>query len=150
MSTRTNIGFYENKEDELKDWKVMLYKHSDGYPKSVIPLIQEYFSKDAVQGRLNDVEYNSAWFLYYMISEHVEMMKELAKKYSHIEKDGFDLLGHGICDQNGLHGDIEYYYKLTPKNFSVYETGFDGGFEEFKLLGTFSYSEEIPESIMKL
>ena len=35
MSTRCQIGFYEDEQDMLTGFKVLLYRHSDGYPGTI-------------------------------------------------------------------------------------------------------------------
>jgi len=32
MSTRCQIGVYDRKEDDVKDFVALIYRHCDGYP----------------------------------------------------------------------------------------------------------------------
>lgn len=122
MSTRAQIGFYESVTQKIEKPEVMIYKHSDGYPNGVLPLLEEFCTKYAKSRGLSDTEYAGAWYLYALIDEHVKSMKELAKNYPSLNrnKDGHDYLGHGICKV--FHGDIEYFYRVHPNEIMVYET----------------------------
>lgn len=122
MSTRCNIGFYENKNAQLEDFSQMLYKHSDGMPEHTLPLIEEFLALKAAKGRRNDMEYLSAWLLWFLINNHVTEMRGLAKKYDSVPLDGIDLLGHGICDSSGVHGDEQYFYAIFPDRVEVYSS----------------------------
>jgi len=113
MSTRCQIQFIENGE------KITVYRHSDGYPLEngygVLPDLQEFFKWN---NRL-DLEYCVANFIYWS--------KKQYSKYS-------EFLGFGICPNNCIHGDIEYYYiiDLTELEISVYNVPYDK-FEDRKL-----------------
>lgn len=114
MSTRCQIGFYENEDIELNNPDVLVYKHSDGYPEGIMPMLVKFLRKNGAIGRRTDTEYLSAWFLYFLIKEHVKEMTPFAKKYN---KDPEDFLGHGISD--GFHGDIEYFYAVYPEKVLI-------------------------------
>lgn len=114
MSTRCQIGFYEREEQDLNKPTVLLYKHSDGYPEGVMPFIVKFLRKDGAIGRRTDIEYLSAWFMYFLIKENVKEMRPFAEKYN---KDPEDFLGHGISD--GFHGDIEYFYAVYPEKVLI-------------------------------
>lgn len=64
MSTRCQIGFYENDKEELENWDVLLYRHSDGYPEddcgvvaTILPILQDFQENRG----LSDTEYAGAW-----------------------------------------------------------------------------------------
>lgn len=125
MSTRSQFGFYE--KDTIDIWKTkpltILYKHWDGYPTGNLPLIFSFLKRyfhNHTENKIYDMEYFSAWFLYYIINDHIKSQKKMRAQYasSNIPKDGIDFSGYGVCKQ--LHYDIEYYYAFTPKYLIVY------------------------------
>ena len=85
MSTRCQIEFCNGSTRRT------VYRHWDGYPSAVIPDLLEFLAWSTRRG---DVEYESANFLYWS-------KRELGKS---------EQLGFGICANDELHGDIEYYY----------------------------------------
>jgi hypothetical protein len=69
-----------------------VYRHWDGYPSAVIEDLLAFL---AWSTRSGDVEYESANFLYWSKREMEERSVQL---------------GFGICANDELHGDVEYYY----------------------------------------
>jgi hypothetical protein len=121
MSTRSQIGFYKNKEQSFDEPDVLIYKHSDGYPEGVIPLLKEFCKMFKERRGLDDTEYAGAWYVYELINEHVNHMKEFKKEtnYTNIPDDGMDCLSHGIV--KGFQWDIDFYYRVHPNEIKVYE-----------------------------
>ena len=72
-----------------------MYRHSDGYPSAVIEDLLAFLQWSVRSG---DVEYEAANFLYWS-------KREIAKRLPQYEQ-----LGFGICANDELHGDVEYYY----------------------------------------
>lgn len=102
MSTRCQIGFYEKEEMDLNKFELLIYRHSDGYPEGVLPELLPVL-KDFDKNRgLDDLEYASAW---------------VVAKF----KDNY--LNIGIS--RDFHGDIEYLYKVTPINLTVFAVKFN-------------------------
>jgi hypothetical protein len=69
-----------------------VYRYWDGYPSAVIPDLLDFLTWSTRGG---DVEYEAANFIYWskrVLDERVAQ------------------LGFGICANDELHGDIEYYY----------------------------------------
>jgi hypothetical protein len=85
MSTRCQIEF---RSGEVRR---TVYRHWDGYPSAVIPDLLAFL---AWSERRGDVEYETANFLY----------------WSKRALDASKQLGFGVCANDELHGDIEYYY----------------------------------------
>lgn len=135
MSTRSQIGIYGNINSNLKGWNVLLYKHSDGYPENLEPLLMNYLKDPQTQRNLNDPEYLGAWLNHYMINEYIME----AKEYYEGRDEPILNIGHGICDQ--LHGDIEYYYAVYPDRLEIYEVPFIEpiNFKNFNLIKTIKY-----------
>jgi len=133
MSTRCHIEFKRIWNEKLKNGKVkkveesrMVYRHSDGYPEGVVPDLKEFLEWN--DGRNSDLEYMTANFIYWSKRWHEE-------RYYHesygggMDKDGNKvpwhkkpqdmnsmlLLGFGVCEKNGFHGDMEYFYEVIVK-----------------------------------
>lgn len=113
MSTRAQIGFYEDEENLGKGLGqklpvAVLYQHSDGYPTSkeggvvrslidiCVPLVEQRGSYD--------VEYLAAQTLFRLVARH---------------DAGASGLGFGISDH--LHGDTRFYYAVTPEGVHVFD-----------------------------
>jgi len=87
MSTRCQIEFRSG------DVRRTMYRHWDGYPSAVIPDLLAFLAWSTRHG---DVEYESANFLYWSKRDMDEPQ-----------------LGFGICANDELHGDVEYYYVVA-------------------------------------
>lgn len=118
MSTRCHIAFYNNISDiqtkTTTHWETLLYKHHDGYPEGILPLITPVLKEFQKDRGLDDIEYASA----YLVSKI---------------KDG--VLDVGIC--KSFHSDTEYLYAICPKAIVVFEIECDWktddfGFKEIK------------------
>lgn len=89
MSTRCQIEFRNGPVRRT------VYRHSDGYPSAVIEDLLAFLQWSERRG---DIEYEAANFLYWS-------KRELALRLPQHEQ-----LGFGICSNDELHGDVEYYY----------------------------------------
>ena len=127
MSTRSQIEFrhtkewtdYETDEDHSETNRLLTYKHSDGYPQTVIPLIRKYWSWS---GRTNDIEYFTAGWFYYVKRRYEEAFGHDADNW---ESYTGTQTGHGICADGKLHGDIEHTYvvDMNEKVIKHYSAG---------------------------
>jgi len=102
MSTRCQLAVYENENDEIESAKCFLYRHSDGYPDGehgvvdqILPFLEQ-FNKDR---GLGDTSY------------------ALARLTGHLTNLHPGVTGYGIDEM--LHGDIEYFYHISPKLLKV-------------------------------
>jgi hypothetical protein len=120
MSTRCQIAFYEKDEKNLNNFETLIYKHHDGYPENMIPLLLPFLQKFNKERGLSDIEYASARLLQYMCNESDKSNEEFRKIYKMI--NGADFLGYGICKD--FHGDIEYLYAIYPDSLIVYDINF--------------------------
>lgn len=103
MSTRSQIGFYEEGQEDLNKFEALIYRHWDGYPEGVLPDIFPILKHFNENRGLRDIEYASAW-----------LVREL--------KGG--LLNVGIC--KAFHWDIEFFYAIYPNGeIKVYDTEFN-------------------------
>ena len=88
MSTRCQIEFRRG------EMRRTVYRHWDGYPSAVIPDLLAFLAWSTRNG---DIEYESANFVFWSKREMSERSEQL---------------GFGICANDELHGDIEYYYVI--------------------------------------
>ena len=132
MSTRCQIEFVCKSEYKKKknNESILVYRHSDGYPEGVIPDLKKFLKW--IGRRIEDIEYTAANFIYWSKRLHEEFYYH--EKYGGgIDKKGQELkwsvpqdfnstllIGFGICEKDGFHGDIAYFYNvitdLTIKN----------------------------------
>jgi hypothetical protein len=155
MSTRSQIGFYKRKpkQNELKEWESLIYRHSDGYPTGVLPDIIPFLKWWKSKRGINDLEYCAARLLQWLCNEYDKHSKEFEKQIGKtaLSNDGdyTGIYGHGIC--KGFHGDIEYYYAIYPNSLQIYSVGFDEDTSKWKLLATIDLEQEVNiEEIVKL
>ena len=132
-----NISTREEKEGPEKGKLVKVvrrrtvYRHSDGYPESVLPDLKEFLKWN--EGRNFDLEYQAANFIYWSKKEMEKQIEEdlkIAGGTSNVPemKRRMILTGHGICNNDEFHSDIVYYYEvisdsetkeITVKSYSV-------------------------------
>ena len=137
MSTRSHI--------EVKDWEPKIYKHSDGYPSGVLPVLIPFIRR-FYQERGDDKEYAIAQIIREFAraedkrrKERYEQLKDsnndfdqkLAKSYKQPR-----ILGWGAT--NHYHIDVEYIYQvdLEEGKLKVYETKFKKFWDEPSLDNT--------------
>lgn len=95
MSTRAQIVIME---DDNTVYPVKIYKHYDGYPEGVIPILAP-FTLEFAQGRGADPEYFIA-----------QCLGRFAR--ADYGPGGANYTGWGLCTE--YHGDIEYLYICYP------------------------------------
>jgi len=116
-----NISTKEEKEGPEKGKVVKVirrrtvYRHSDGYPESVIPDLKEFLKWN--EGRNFDLEYQAANFIYWSKKKMKKQIKrdlEIAWGTTKVPdmKRRMILTGHGICNNDEFHPDIFYYYEV--------------------------------------
>jgi len=106
MSTRCQIGFYEEKPEgteALENFEALLYHHSDGYPEGqhgiigrLSPILKEFRVHRALTG---ESEYLSRYVCCNLFEPE-------------------SILGGGISRE--FHFDIEFYYAIHPDGIDVY------------------------------
>lgn len=119
MSTRCQIGFYNEGEKNLEEWQALIYRHTDGHPKSVlfdiIPILEDVRE---IMG-FYDIEYTSAY-----------LVSELKTDFKNI----------GISKE--FHTDIDYFYAVYPDMILVYQCRYGQPHTEWKLLKTIALGSE--------
>ena len=128
MSTRAQIVVEKNE-------KVKFYKHSDGYPSGVLPVLRdllplfakhrgfdpEYLTAHIVAAYIKDGEEGRREYILSMAQAHPED-KYFTDRLKRIDTPSFTVYGLDTV----WHGDIEYAYRVT-KTFAVeiYKTPWD-------------------------
>jgi hypothetical protein len=139
MSTRCQLLFKrthewtETDDDHARPDQLLTYKHRDGYPSGVVPLLRRYYRWMP----RHDFEYFTAtWFYYvkrryeqrfiedgsgYAADNHASPMATEALSHNHGVA-----LGHGVCADGQLHGDINHFYVVDLDRAVVahYRVGF--------------------------
>ena len=110
MSTRCQIGFYNSLKKNHNEWEALVYKHWDGYPSNMLPIIVPILQDFHKHRGLDDAEYAAAFLI------------------SKIKTDYLDI---GVC--RDFHGDIDYFYKVGPEGINVYSVGTSQNEPKFKL-----------------
>ena len=127
MSTRCHIAIYTSKGAAKSDnHHALLYKHSDGYPEGMLPILEPFLKQFKEVRGMGDTEYLAAWTLHALMKESLQHSME-TRKYlieqhggcETIPENGMQGVGFGICAQ--MHGDIEYIYKIYPNVLEVFE-----------------------------
>lgn len=126
MSTRAHIAFFEKEPEaeQVTKPEVLIYKHSDGYPEGTLPQLTEFCKLFNEHRGLRDNEYATARCVQFMTNYDDKEMAEWYKSNPKLgNTDTFSFLGYGVG--TGFHGDIEYYYVVTPEEIKVYEVGYN-------------------------
>jgi len=122
-----NISNKEEKEGPEKGKVVKVvrrrtvYRHSDGYPESVLPDLKEFLKWN--EGRNFDLEYQAANFIYWSkkkMEKQIERDLDVAWGTTKVPdmKRRMILTGHGICNNDEFHPDIFYYYEVISDSES--------------------------------
>ncbi len=123
MSTRAHIAFFdaEPEAEQVTKPTVLIYKHSDGYPEGTLPQLTEFCKAFNEHRGLRDNEYATARCVQFMTNFN-DAETEKWRKEVKMEKE-FSFLGYGVG--TNFHGDIEFYYVVTPEEIKVYEVGYN-------------------------
>lgn len=142
MSTRCQIEFVLKHGKRTE--RTLVYRHSDGYPESIIPDLVKFLKWN--KGRNIDLEYLVANWIYYEKKQFEQYIKDkdyvnrivvTPENIDTIDNSEMLKLGYGVCQPKTLHGDIEYFYRVTISLVSigfenntkitieVYDTDFD-------------------------
>lgn len=135
MSTRCNIGIYENDSIDLEKPSIILYQHHDGNPEYMIPLIKKYVTKFLKGRGFYDYKYLGARLIQMLIDDAENHSEEFYKQIGATYRNKMN--GFGISED--IHGDINYYYALYQDYFNVYRA--NGNWDGMELMETHSYDE---------
>ena len=130
MSTRSHIEFVWEEEKITH----LIYRHSDGYPTGLIPDLLAFLKWNS--GRNSDVEYTIANYFFFEKVTTIQMLNECSHKTDNPDtlENMLDAstaqLGYGLCEPKGIHGDCEWFYRVTFRkaghiDIDVYKMKFD-------------------------
>lgn len=133
MSTRAHIAFFdaEPEAEQVTKPTVLIYKHSDGYPEGTLPQLTEFCKAFNEHRGLRDNEYATARCVQFMTNHDDKEMAEWYKETKIPNTDTFSFLGYGVG--TNFHGDIEFYYVVTPEEIKVFEVNYDYENEDSKV-----------------
>lgn len=135
MSTRCQLRFTENGSDRV----AQVYRHSDGYPESVVPLLEHLQELLHESGTQRDGGYAAAQFVLIdklrYINHIIESKPDIyndwpetvegildPETWTDIDATPSYLLGHSVEDSfRGIHGDEEYLYLVELPARSPFE-----------------------------
>ena len=117
MSTRSTIQFHYGNS------KATIYKHFDGYPTNMIPLLQEFLAWN--KDRNDDPGYAAANFCFWAKFKELEEESKNAQNIPLAVKTGFDsarhrLTGYGVT--NNDHNDEEWFYRIDAEKEIIHVT----------------------------
>jgi len=149
MSTRSHVAFYSDSDAKIEKPEVILYKHSDGYPSNMMPLIMPLLSDyKKHRGGTTYTDEISACLLYHIMRESNDDIDKWDKENPKAVQRNkhFRYCGFGIDTE--FHGDIEYLYAVYPKEslIRVYYTNFwEGNLNNRRLLFEIGFDDPIPK-----
>lgn len=116
MSTRAQICIKRDTIQFQETGGIYIYKHSDGYPKGVMPILKP-FVQAFHESRGNDASYLLAQICRHFALEEAKNAPAEPSKYDEIYK----YLGWGLdCVE---HGDTEYFYEIDASTGEIYING---------------------------
>ena len=108
MSTRANIVVTDGIN------KLWFYRHSDGYPEGVMPLLEKFMNA-VKDGTIRDNVQQAAGWLILLGAEEHGVKADFTSFSSYLGTRRKDWKCGSIEPTNGQHGDIEYLYTLDLK-----------------------------------
>lgn len=105
------IGLYNRKDLPIEEFAVLVYRHSNGDPRSVKKSILPFLKDTQFSG---DVEYLAAGLIQHLCNEHDKRLVELVGK----EKLSSYCFGCGVGKK--LYTDIQCFYKIFPDYRGIY------------------------------
>jgi len=137
--TRCCVGFYNYNEEDLSNYEILLYKHYDGNPDSILADFSNFLVRfDEIVG-IADIYHASANLLVYWKLQEFYWDKEYLNKLN--LPSSFSFFGIRILKE--IPKDISYYYAVySDGRILVYSTPFDfKNPSEWKLIKETSISE---------
>lgn len=125
MSTRSQIRFVQERtyDGETHTQTAQVYRHSDGYPSGVLPALAQLKALQDATGTERGPSYTAANFIFLNkfqgMGFYADELGDSGVMAAIEERDlsAFEelnqphfLLGYGVEDTGGIHGDEEYLY----------------------------------------
>ena len=137
MSTRSQIAFYGKADNKVTSADTFVYKHSDGYPEGVLPILVPFCLSFNKHRGLGDTSYATARCISAICDTYNKERKQWSARDKAAGKetsiyDEPDFLGVGV--DTAIHGDIEFFYHVSPTEVKVYACGWNQSPEDWKLV----------------
>lgn len=137
MSTRCQIGIYENAEQSISNPNALLYKHCDGYPdgdNGMVALLMPFLKAFKAGRGISDTEYLPARLIQYLCNTSDADMR--ASSLNRDITDIYVFLSYGVCQPHDFHGDIEFFYRIHsgPDELRVYKCVWDMDPSKYELV----------------
>lgn len=128
MSTRSQIRFVQERtyDGETHTQTAQVYRHSDGYPSGVLPALAQLKALQDATGTERGPSYTAANFIFLNkfqgMGFYADELGDSGVMAAIEERDlsAFEelnqphfLLGYGVEDTGGIHGDEEYLYVVN-------------------------------------
>ena len=131
MSTRCQIEFYSDHPKDVVETHpdARIYKHSDGYPEHIIPMLEKLFeilsrNLPMYGSRENDSEWSAAEFVNEFRYGSSQPAQDPCKN------ENYQGYGNIYVTQN-LHPDIEFLYRVTCHSGEWHVDIFEPKFEPY-------------------
>jgi hypothetical protein len=164
MSTRCHLRFTDRRTDRVSQ----VYCHSDGYPESVLSLLEHLQELLHATGTQRDASYAAAQFIFIDKLWYMErtfrcqdgVYSDLPNSVAGVlEPENWQdmkvtpsyLLGHGVEDPScGIHGDEEYLYLVELPSTSPFDEPSDWRIKVSEHRGFPRWDEDGAEQAFKL
>lgn len=119
MSTRSQLAIYESETSPVQNPAdgVFLYRHSDGYPESVIPDVLPFLRWFNEKRGISDTSYCAARLMAHLIKLGDTHTAEFLGGIGKTSGNFGETTGFGI--DTTIHGDIEFFYHISPTAIRV-------------------------------
>ena len=140
MSTRCQLAIYPDEKSKIESAEVFIYKHSDGYPEGVIPTIMPFLNWFEQNRGISDESYCTARLVAHLVLCNDNTVRKFKSKETSPVTDFVDCLGFGV--DTTLHGDIEFFYHISPKMVQVFKTDSDDA-DSWEIVGIYKIFEVV-------
>jgi hypothetical protein len=111
MSTRCTVHFTSGAGGAHSD--AIIYRHSDGYPESMLPDLADFF--DAVMAqttdhRFGDPSYLAAKYVVWLADQFAKKLVAVGDSYEYVKAEKLDFISVGVVQADP--DDIEYRYTV--------------------------------------
>ncbi len=120
MSTRSQIGFYDDKNTKPMTGDILIYRHSDGDPESVLKDLVPFVNHFKKFRGLDDTTYATARCVQHLTNLYDKMIREINIRHNRQFYEESLMIGYGVTAV--IVCDIEYFYHVSPTEIKVYDT----------------------------
>lgn len=125
MSTRANIILKDNSGRQI-----IFYRHSDGYPKGVMPTLNKFINWIKAGKIRNNLMQSAGWLVLIGAMEYNSLPKYKAKPYKLGKSTYYNVNVESIEEPSdwkcgayeitdNIHGDIAYLYTVNVSDYSI-------------------------------